>query len=145
MAWVDVEIPENQFDGPLPPFKNLNAIGDSVIGFYVSKRPSKYEGKSNYTVLTTTGLVTYSPSAHAQQGLNEAEKKGILKPGCKVAVKVTGSRDIGKAYPMQTVQVRVDPDIAPNFAELVKKAQAELAKTQAKPAAAAAADDDIPF
>lgn len=119
-----------------------------LVGYYVRKREAfgPYAGRWNYTLLTTDGLKTYTPSANAQQGFTALEKSGELKPGVKLAIKVTGSKDIGKDNPMLLVDMKYDPDVPANFAALLAQAEAKLAASAPVPTSAApVATDDVPF
>lgn len=120
-------------------FFKFNAIGDKLIGLYVSKkeRPAhgEFKASTEYTFKNKSGMITLTPPAALQKRLTAAEasddplmKLIPMKSVC--LMEFTSTKDIGQPQPMKIVSLKIDN---------------ERAAAKQPPPPPPPAEDDIPF
>lgn len=142
MAFREVDLTEEERAAMQGAYFKFNAIGDRLMGRFLSTRPSTgtyaKPGQLDYVFRhknAETGAiedVTLTPPADLVAKL----KKAGLKPGWKVSITYASDLDVGKESPMKIFKLLVDdsPAAAPAPA-------APAPKPAPKPAPA----DDIDF
>lgn len=145
MAFREVELTEEERAAMSGAYFKFNAIGDRIVGRFISTRPSTgtfaKPGQLDYTIRhknAETGAiedVTLTPPADLAAKL----KKAQLKPGWKVSITYSSDVDVGKESPMKVFKLLVDDSDAPAAA---KPAAPPAPAPKPKPAPA---PDDIDF
>lgn len=120
MAMREVVVTEEERKAAGGKFFKFNAIGDKLVGRYVSRKEGKFGFE--YTFKTDDGEKTHSPGKNLAPKLEKALREG-LKPGMLCVAKFTSTLDTGQASPMAVIAFAYDPESLP------------------KPAA----DEDVPF
>lgn len=138
MAFREVELTEEERAAMGTRYKKFEAIGDRIAGLFVSvqDRQGKFGPETVYTFRTKNEQGQVEDIALSSGGNTDAAiklSKAGLKPGNKVIVAFTGTRDVGKTSPMKLFKVQVDDSVTPL-----------PSVSAAKPAAPKPADD-TPF
>lgn len=163
MAWKTVELTEEeQKSGGGRPFKKFNAIGDTVLGFYVKKEKTTAnykDGPKEETVYIIYGEhvdqngvksdreFEVTPPQDLKKKLEKAEREGGLAPGMGHLIKAKFASTLaieGRSDPMKLFALAFDTEFVPKKA---LPASVTWAKSAAKPQKehSKLLEDDIPF
>ena len=112
MAFEEVTLSEEERAALGSTFFKFSAIGESLAGIFVSKRPStgQYAKGDDYVFRVkdkatgAIGEVVLSPPTDLAQKLKKADPK----PGNKMIMTYTGDLDVQKASPMKQFKLLID-------------------------------------
>jgi hypothetical protein len=128
MAYEDVTVNPDEMGGDFVQFKDN---GQELEGLFVGAGPSTSQFAAErpgqchrYTILVRevpagggqplmkAKIVDPAPT-HLEASLQRALSNGKLKQGCKIKIRVTGSKPTGKGNPMMLFDVKVDSEVNP--------------------------------